>query len=89
VLAIEPGRRFTWRTGAPGMWVYGHHTVQPLQDGARAMLALHYEGPVGRLLARLTRGITQRYLEYEAAGLKRRCESLSSGPASPHEPPAR
>jgi hypothetical protein len=30
--------------------------------------------PIGRLLARMTRDITDRYLGYEAAGLKKRSE---------------
>jgi hypothetical protein len=39
------------------------------------VLHLRYEGAVGTLLARLTRGITNRYLALEAAGLKRRAEA--------------
>jgi hypothetical protein len=74
VVEIDPGRRFVWRSGFPGMWVYGHHSVEPIAGGARATLRLHYEGLLGALMARLTRGITERYLGYEAAGLKRRSE---------------
>jgi hypothetical protein len=74
VSALEPGRSFTWTTGAPGMWVYGTHSVAPASGGSRANLHLHYEGIVGRLLASLTRDITNRYLGYEAAGLKKRSE---------------
>lgn len=37
-----------------------------------------YEGAAGRLLARLTRGITNRYLGYEAAGRKKRSEELAA-----------
>src|SRR6185503_874596 len=70
VTAIEPGKTFTWKSGAPGMWVYGSHSVDPIAGGTRATLRLHYEGLLGQLLARLTRGITNRYLEYEATGLK-------------------
>src|SRR5262245_56805427 len=78
VVAIEPGRSFVWRTGAPGMRVYGHHAVAPVPGGTRATLTLRYEGSLGALFARLTRGITERYLGYEAAGLKRRSEALVS-----------
>jgi uncharacterized membrane protein len=74
VTALDPGRSFTWKSGAPGMRVYAHHSVAPAADGARASLALHYEGAIGRLLGRLTRPITDRYLELEATGLKRRSE---------------
>jgi len=76
VTALDPGRSFVWKSGAPGMWVYGHHSVEPLGAGSRAWLRLHYEGPLGVLLARWTRGITNRYLAYEAKGLKQRSESI-------------
>jgi hypothetical protein len=56
------------------MWVYGRHSVAPAQGGSLANLHLHYEGAIGRLLARLTRDITNRYLGFEAAGLKQRSE---------------
>ena len=79
VTAIEPGRSFIWRSGAPGAWVYAHHSIEAVGGGARATLRLHYEGPIGILLARLTRGITDRYLRYEAAGLRKRSESLARG----------
>jgi uncharacterized membrane protein len=77
VTAIDPGRSFTWKSGAPGMWVYGHHSVRPAAGGSRATLGLHYEGMLGQLLSRMTRGITERYLALEAAGLKRRSEDRS------------
>jgi len=77
VTAIEPGRSFTWRTGAPAVWAYGHHSVEAIHGGSRATLKLHYEGEIGRLLARLTRTIADQYLGYEAAGLKQRSESLA------------
>ena len=77
VTAIEPGRSFTWRTTAPGMRVRGDHRVEPAPGGARAILTLQYAGPVGRFLARMTRGITDRYVGVEADGLKRRSEELA------------
>ena len=75
VTALEPGRSFTWKSGAPGVWVYAHHSVEPVPGGTRATLMLHYEGVLARLIGRLTRGITNRYLTYEAEGLKRRSEA--------------
>jgi uncharacterized protein YndB with AHSA1/START domain len=74
VTELDPGRSFTWRTGAPGMWAYGRHSVDAIAGGTRATLRLHYEGALGRLLARMTQGITNRYLGFEAAGLKKRSE---------------
>ena len=42
--------------------------------GTRATLRLTYDGVLARLMGRLTRGITNRYLDMEASGLKRRSE---------------
>ena len=78
VTVLEAGRSFTWETAAPGMRVYGRHTVEPGPAGSRANLHLHYEGAVGDFLARLTRDITNRYIEYEAAGLKKRSEERAA-----------
>ncbi len=77
ITAIEHGRGFTWKSGAPGMRVHAHHSVDAIPGGTRATLRLHYEGPIGILLGRMTRGITDRYLGHEAAGLKQRSESLT------------
>jgi hypothetical protein len=77
VRRIEPGRSFVSETGGPGLRVLAHHSIEPVGDGSRATLRLEYSGMLGTLLARLTRGITGRYLEYEATGLRRRSESLA------------
>jgi uncharacterized membrane protein len=74
VIDLDEGRRFQWQSGAPGMWVVGDHSVTATARGTRATLALHYSGIFGGLMARLTRGITERYLAMEAAGLKRQSE---------------
>jgi uncharacterized protein YndB with AHSA1/START domain len=78
VTALEPGRSFTWKSGAPAMWVHARHSVTASGTGTRAVLSLDYEGVFGKLLGRLTRGITNRYLDLEAAGLKHRSEQRAS-----------
>jgi len=77
VTTLEPGRRFVWKSGMPGMWVYGDHSVEAIPSGTRATLKLSYDGLLARLMGRLTRGITNRYLDMEASGLKRRSEESS------------
>jgi uncharacterized membrane protein len=77
VTALEPGRRFVWKSGMPGMWVYGDHSVDATATGTRATLRLSYDGALARLMGRLTRGITNRYLDMEAAGLKKRSEEIA------------
>jgi hypothetical protein len=76
VTAVEPGRSFTWESGAPGLRVYANHSVEPIDIGSRATLVLYYQGFVGRLLARMTSDITKRYLKYESDGLKKRSEEI-------------
>jgi uncharacterized protein YndB with AHSA1/START domain len=77
VTDLVPGRSFTWVSVAPGLRVVGRHTVEPTADGSRAVLDLELHGLFGGLWGRLTRGITERYIAYEAAGLKARCEETT------------
>jgi hypothetical protein len=79
VTALDPERGFTWVSRAPGLRVSGHHAIEVVPDGSRVTLSVRYEGIIGRLLGRMTRMITQRYLAFEAAGLKERCEARSRG----------
>jgi uncharacterized protein YndB with AHSA1/START domain len=67
-------RSFTWVSRAPGMVVTARHAVTPIGTGSRATLSLNFAGVFGRFFGRLTRDINNRYLEMEAAGLKRRSE---------------
>lgn len=74
VTEIEPGRSFTWVSRGPGIKVVAHHFVEPTTDGSRATLSLDLQGVFGGAFGRLTKGITERYLAYEARGLKARSE---------------
>lgn len=74
VTAID-AHSFTWESRAPGMRVIALHSAEPTAGGARATLSLRYQGWLARLLARMTRGITNRYLDMEARGLKARAEN--------------
>ena len=71
---VQPARGFKSTSGAPGLRVHAHHTIEPTSVGSRVTLGLDYSGWLGRLLARSTRAITERYLAMEAEGLKRRSE---------------
>jgi hypothetical protein len=70
----DAGRSFTWVSRAPGMLVTARHSVAVSGAGSRARLSLRYDGLLGPLFARMTRGITERYLDLEANGLKARSE---------------
>ena len=74
VTELVPGRSFTWVSVAPGLRVIGRHAVELTVNGTRAVLTLELKGMVSGLWGRLTRGITERYIAFEAAGLKARSE---------------
>ena len=81
VTQIEPGASFTWVSRAPGLRVVGTHRVEPTATGSRATLSLELHGVVGGFFGWLTKGITERYIGFEATGLKARSEN----PAFRHE----
>jgi hypothetical protein len=74
VTDLQPGKEFTWVSTAPGLRVVARHGVAPSGAGTRASLRLSLDGVFGDWFGRLTREITERYLDFEAAGLKARSE---------------
>ena len=76
VSEFEPGRGFRFTSRAPGATVVANHRVEPIGDGTRSRvtLSVSFTGWLGQIIARLMRGLNQRYLAEEAAGLKRRSE---------------
>lgn len=75
ITAIEPGRSFTWISIGPGLRVVAHHRVEPTAAGSRATMSLDLQGIFGGVLGRITKDITERYLAFEARGLKARSEN--------------
>jgi uncharacterized membrane protein len=74
VVALDPGREFRWESTAPGLRTVGTHLVEPTPGGCRVTARLDQLGPMGGLVGRLWRGLTERYLALETAGLKDRAE---------------
>lgn len=74
VTHIETDKCFTWRTSAPGVEVTATHNITPQGKGSRVVLSLFFDGLVGGIIARATRRLNERYIAYEAAGLKKRSE---------------
>ena len=74
VTDVEPGRGFVWVSIGPGLTVTARHLIEPFADGCRVTLSLEYAGFMSGLILRLTRGITMRYVDLEAEGLKARSE---------------
>jgi reactive intermediate/imine deaminase len=74
VTELDEGRSFAWVAKGRGVQVTARHAVETAQGGSRATLSLQFSGLLGPLAARLTGGLTRRYLALEAAGLKKRAE---------------
>jgi len=76
VTQVEPGRSWTWVQRSLGGTTYAVHEV--IAQGADRTLVrqrIDQRGPVGAVVGWLTRGITPRYMDQEAQGLKAMCEA--------------
>ena len=89
VTDVEPGRSFTWTSGASGfMRVFARHDVEPTDSGCRVTLSVVFKGILGAFAAAAYGKLTAEYMGMEAAGLKRRSETrgatepISSGQRS-------
>ena len=79
VTRLDEGRAFVWEATGPGLHTVARHAVEPLGDGrSRATLSISQGGWLGSLMGRIYRGLTERYLAMEAAGLKSRAEASTS-----------
>ena len=75
VTQLDPGRAFTWVANGPGVTTTARHDVEVLPDGrSRVTLAVEQAGPLGAVLGRIYRRLTDRYLSVEAEGIKARSE---------------
>ncbi len=75
VSEMEPGRGFTWVNRSPGLRLVARHAVESATGGSRATLSLEFRGLFAGLFGLIMKGMTERYLEMEAQGLKARSES--------------
>ena len=75
VTALEEGKGFTWETTSGGVKAIADHQIMEHGDRCQVSLSVTFSGALGWLAAGLVKKLTFEYLELEAAGLKRRCES--------------
>jgi len=85
ITELDEGRSFTWVTRSPGVRVTARHSVEASEGGSRATLSLQFSGLLGPLVARLTRGLNERYLALEARGLRTRSEGSAGSPRTDRE----
>lgn len=73
---LEPGRSFTWTARNPGVTSVAHHQLSPGPGNTVTVrLSVRQTGPLSPLLGLLASGLTRRYVNMEAEGLKRYCEA--------------
>lgn len=72
VTELVDGSRFVWEALGPGMRTIARHVVVPHGEGCRVTLSIEQAGPMGAVAALVWRGLTQRYIETEAASLEKR-----------------
>lgn len=77
VTEVTPVRSFSWDARGPGVRTTATHVVEPAGEGSHVRLVLDQSGPLGVVMGLVTRGLTRRYLELEAAGLKAASERAS------------
>ncbi|KPI06578.1 Polyketide cyclase/dehydrase [Actinobacteria bacterium OV450] len=77
VTEMEAGRSFEWRSLNPVFTTISTHRIEPLGAGrSRVVLGLQQKGFMAPLLALAYGKLTRRYVDMEAAGLKRYCEAM-------------
>jgi Polyketide cyclase / dehydrase and lipid transport len=84
VTEVTPGVAWTWVQRSLGGVTVARHEVIPESDWrSRVRQQLDQRGAVGVVVGLLMRGMTRRYLELEAVGLKARSEQRRvDGPSS-------
>jgi hypothetical protein len=81
VTALEAGTGFRIVSRSPGATVEADHWIEPVAEGrrSRVTLSVTFGGFLGRGIGWMMRGLNERYLAEEAAGLKRRSEERTRG----------
>lgn len=84
VTELTPGQSWAWVQRSPGgRTVARHDVITESAHRTRVRQQIDQGGPLGALVGLLMRGMTRRYLELEAAGLKARSEERrTDGPTA-------
>jgi uncharacterized membrane protein len=75
VTELAEGSSFTWESSSPGVILTAAHTVESRADRSRLTLALTVAGPLAGIGWLLSRSLTTRYVETEAASIKLAAET--------------
>jgi uncharacterized membrane protein len=75
VTDVDEGRSFTWESRSRGVAISADHVVEPHGTATRLTLSVGLSGPLAPIGWLMTRGLTRRYVETEAASIKRVAEA--------------
>lgn len=75
VTEVDEGRSFTWESRSRGVAISADHVVEPHGDTTRLTLSVSLSGPLAPVGWLMTKGLTRRYVETEAASIKRVAEA--------------
>ncbi|ANZ41409.1 hypothetical protein BBK82_41065 [Lentzea guizhouensis] len=75
VTEMTDGVSFTWVSTSSGVTVTAGHVVEPHPDGSRLTLSLTMSGLMAGIGWLLTKSMTRRYVETEAASIKKVAEA--------------
>lgn len=78
VTELDPGRSFTWASSSPGVAITAGHVVVPHAVGSQLSLSVDISGLVAPLGWLMTKSLTRRYVETEAASIKAAAEATGS-----------
>lgn len=77
VVEWEPQRSFTWVSRGPGCRIVATHALSAAGGGTQLALGIAFEGLLSPVFAKFWGGLSERYIQEEAACLKRHCERLA------------
>lgn len=75
VTELTDGSSYTWESKSSGVTVVASHEVEPHPDGSRLTLALTVSGALAGIGWLMTKSLTKRYVETEAASIKAASEN--------------
>jgi hypothetical protein len=96
VTQFVPNSGFVWENKSVGVFTAGEHWITYDGNGrSKVLLRLRQSGFLAAILSPLAAGLIRKYMNMEALGLKKQCESLTATarpglpPESDTNPPAK